>query len=207
MSQAGAPIFVVAITGASGAGIGIRVLELLRDIQQYEVHLVVTSSGRLTIAQETDWQLRDVQALADVVHTDSQIGARIASGSAPVAGMVVTPCSINTLSRIAHGITDSLVSRAADVCLKEGRPLVLLVRESPVHSGHLASMKALSDLGATIALPVPAFYKRHTSVSQVVDDIARRTLTRAGVPSIEGESWQGLPPESPAAAEGVRNSG
>lgn len=187
------PAVVVAITGASGAEIGIRTLELLRDIGEYEVHLVVTPSGALTIKQETDLSLRDVEALADVVHKNTHIGASIASGSMPVVAMVITPCSIRALSAVAHGITDDLVARAADVCLKEGRPLVLLVRESPVHAGHLSSMKTVAELGGVITFPVPAFYSKPASVGEIVDDIARRVLSRAGIEGVSRKAWPGLP--------------
>lgn len=141
------PAIVVGITGASGAVIGVRVLELLGENGGYVVHLVITSAGALTLRQETDHTLQSVLDMADVVHRNSHIGASIASGTMAVAAMVVTPCSIRTLSAIAHGVTDDLVTRAADVCLKEGRPLLLLVRESPLHAGHLASMSSLASLG------------------------------------------------------------
>lgn len=186
-------VFTVAITGASGAAIGIRALELLRDVDRVESHLIVSAAGALTIRQETSLTLPQVEALADVTHKNVHIGASLASGSRPVAGMVVAPCSVRTLSAVAHGLTDNLVSRAADVCLKERRPLLLLVRESPVHAGHLASMKMVADLGGIIAFPVPAFYRRPHSVEEVVDDIARRALVRVGVAELASEPWRGVP--------------
>ncbi len=197
----GRPIFTVAISGASGAAIGVRVLELLREHGGYQVHLVVTAAGALTLAQETELSLQQVEQLADVVHKNTHVGASIASGSVPVAGMVVTPCSIRTLSSLACGITDNLVSRAADVCLKEGRPLLLLVRESPVHAGHLASMKTVCDLGAVIAFPVPAFYRRQSTLAEVIDEIARRVLGRVGVEGLSAQPWPGVPRDSAAGGD------
>ncbi|MFT4212870.1 MAG: UbiX family flavin prenyltransferase [Microbacterium sp.] len=201
------PIVVVAITGASGAMVGVRCLRILRELDEHDVHLIITPAGRLTIEQETDIPLHDVQSLAHVVHKHSHIGASIASGSTPVAAMVVTPCSIHSLSAIAHGITDDLVSRAADVCLKEGRPLLLLVRESPVHSGHLESMRRVADLGGVIAFPVPAFYQRPASVAEIVDDIAHRTLARVGIHGARREPWPGVPAERTATTALGESSG
>lgn len=198
------PAVVVAITGASGAGIGVRILQLLRGLGEHEVHLVVTPAGAVTIGQETDLSLREVEGLADVVHRNSHIGASIASGSMPVVAMIVAPCSIRALSAIAHGITDDLATRAADVCLKEGRPLLLLVRESPVHAGHLASMKAVSELGGIIAFPVPAFYNRPLAVSEVIDEIARRTLARVGIAGVARAPWPGIPVDDIATDRAAR---
>lgn len=187
------PAVVIGITGASGAAIGVRALQLLREHGSYEVHLVITSPGAVTIGQETDLSVREVEALADVVHKNKHIGASIASGSMPVACMLVAPCSIRALSAVAYGITDDLVTRAADVCLKEGRPLLLLVRENPVHAGHLAAMKAVAELGGIIAFPVPAFYNRPRTVDEIVDEIARRALSRLGIPGVARAPWPGLP--------------
>jgi 4-hydroxy-3-polyprenylbenzoate decarboxylase len=191
-APASRPIVVVAITGASGAAIGVRVLELLRQAGRYEVHLVISAAGAATLAHETGLSPAAAAALADVSHDPADVGAAIASGSTPVAAMLVTPCSIRTLSAVAHGLTGDLVTRAADVTLKEGRPLLLLVRESPVHAGHLRSMAAVADLGGVIAFPVPAFYKHPASLSQVIDDVARRALARAGLPGFAGPAWPGL---------------
>src|SRR6516225_6400711 len=151
---------VVAITGASGAIYGIRALEILRDRPEVETHLVISDSGRATITQETRRSLAEVRSLADVVHPFRELGASIASGSFRTDGMLVAPCSIRTLSAIANCATGDLVSRAADVVLKERRRLVLLVRETPLHAGHLRTMTTLSEMGAIIAPPVPAFYAK-----------------------------------------------
>lgn len=183
---------VVAITGASGAAYGVRVLELLATDSQLETHLVVSSSGAVTIRQELQRDLGSVLALADVVHRPADIGATIASGSFQTMGMIVAPCSIKTLSAIANCYSDNLVSRAADVTLKEGRPLVLMVRETPLHLGHLRMMAAAAEAGAVIAPPVPALYTRPSSVAEVVDHSARRALERLGVELSGGTRWQGL---------------
>jgi 4-hydroxy-3-polyprenylbenzoate decarboxylase len=183
---------VVAITGASGAAYGVRVLELLRETPEVESHLVVTSSGALTVRHELECGVDAVMDLADVVHRPASIGASIASGSFRTAGMIVAPCSIKTLSAVAHCYSDNLVSRAADVTLKEGRPLVLLVRETPLHVGHLRLMTAAAEAGAVIAPPVPAFYNRPGSLAEVVDHTARRALARLGLEQIGSREWIGL---------------
>ncbi|MCW3040981.1 MAG: 3-octaprenyl-4-hydroxybenzoate carboxy-lyase [Solirubrobacterales bacterium] len=188
---------VVAITGASGVGYGVRMLELLAAEPTIETHLIVSAAGALTIRHELDRDLSSVVALADVVHRPASIGASIASGSFETAGMVVAPCSIKTLSAIANCYSDSLISRAADVHLKEGRPLVLLVRESPLHLGHLRLMTAATEAGATIAPPVPAMYARPTSVDDVIDHTARRALARLGLEPLGPAPWRGLEHELP----------
>jgi 4-hydroxy-3-polyprenylbenzoate decarboxylase len=182
---------VVAITGASGASIGLRVLELLRGCHDVEVHLVVSKAGMITLQHECGVSLREVHSLADVCHRPSSIGASIASGSFAVASMLVVPCSVKTMSAIATGCTDDLVSRAADVCLKEGRPLLLMVRETPLHLGHLRSMVALTEAGVIIAPPVPAFYALPKSVDELVDHIARRALARVGMSELAPPPWEG----------------
>ncbi|MGK3206941.1 UbiX family flavin prenyltransferase [Amycolatopsis sp. MEPSY49] len=182
---------VVAITGASGACLGVRVLQLLREQPGIRTHLVLSKAGILTLRHECDLTLADVRALADVTHRPGEIGAAIASGSFPVAAMLVAPCSIKTLSAIATGYTDDLVSRAADVCLKEGRPLLLMVRETPLHLGHLKSMVAVTEAGAIVAPPVPAFYPRPRTVGDLVDYTARRALARVGLWELAPEPWDG----------------
>jgi 4-hydroxy-3-polyprenylbenzoate decarboxylase len=182
---------VVAITGASGAALGLRVLRLLREAPDIETHLVVTRSGMLTLRHECGVEQRELRGLADVYHRPGQIGATIASGSFPVTAMLVVPCSIKTLSAIASGYTDDLVSRAADVCLKEGRPLLLMVRETPLHVGHLRTMTAAAEIGAIIAPPVPAFHARPRSVDDVVDYTARRALSRVGLTELAPKPWPG----------------
>jgi 4-hydroxy-3-polyprenylbenzoate decarboxylase len=159
---------VVGISGASGIVYGVRLLELLAPTP-VETHLVVTKSARMTLAYETDMSVSALTDLADVCHSNSDIGAAISSGSFPTLGMVVAPCSVKSMSEIATGVTSSLLTRAADVTLKERRRLVLMVRETPLHRNHLRTMAELSELGAVIAPPVPAFYARPSSLRDMVD--------------------------------------
>ncbi len=166
---------IVGMTGASGAVYGVRLLQALRELP-VETHLVMSRSAELTLAYETDLKLPAVQALADVVHPAEDIGASISSGSFRTLGMIVAPCSVRSLSEIASGVTASLLTRAADVVLKERRRLVLMVRETPLHSGHLRSMLTLSEMGAVIAPPVPAFYADPQSVEDLVDQSVGRVL-------------------------------
>lgn len=165
---------IIGISGASGAIYGVRLLQVLRDVAGAETHLVMSQAARQTLSLETDLSLRDVQALADVVHDARDIAASISSGSFKTAGMVILPCSIKTLSGIVNSYTDTLVTRAADVVLKERRPLVLCVRETPLHLGHLRLMTQAAELGAVIMPPVPAFYHR----PQTLDDIINQTVNR-----------------------------
>ncbi|HFF3788534.1 UbiX family flavin prenyltransferase [Enterobacter mori] len=165
---------IIGISGASGAIYGVRLLQVLRDVADVETHLVMSQAARQTLSLETDLSLRDVQALADVVHDARDIAASISSGSFKTAGMVILPCSIKTLSGIVNSYTDTLVTRAADVVLKERRPLVLCVRETPLHLGHLRLMTQAAELGAVIMPPVPAFYHR----PQTLDDIINQTVNR-----------------------------
>lgn len=152
---------VVGISGASGVIYGIRLLEALRQDPAIETHLVITSAGRITIAQETSWPVGQVEALANVVHKPENIGASIASGSFATLGMAIVPCSIKTLSAVAHSYADDLLVRAADVTLKEGRPLVLAVRETPLHLGHLRLMVQAAEMGAVILPPMPEIGRAH----------------------------------------------
>lgn len=185
---------VVAITGASGVIYGIRALQLLRAHADVESHLVISRGGALTISQETDWRVADVAELADVVHPASNVGASIASGSFWTEGMLVAPCSMRTVGAIANSLADNLVVRAADVTLKEGRPLVLMVRETPLHRGHLRILGDAADAGAVIAPPVPAFYHRPATVEEIVDHTVMRCLDRL-LPGLGGSrSWNGLRP-------------
>ncbi len=184
---------VVAITGASGSVYGIRTLELLAAAPEVEVHLVVTRAGATTIKAETDETAQRLERFADVVHHASDIGASIASGSTTTAAMIVVPCSIKTLSAIATSHSADLVSRAADVTLKEGRPLALVVRETPLHLGHLRLMASVAEMGAIVAPPVPAFYHRPTTLDEVVDATARHVLARVGLHHVaERREWSGL---------------
>lgn len=183
---------VVGITGASGAVYGIRLLQRLKELPEVESHLVVTRGGVLTIQQETALGVPEVMALADVVHPVTNIGASIASGSFPTLGMVIAPCSMRTVGAVANSLADNLVVRAADVTLKEGRPLVLMVRESPLHRGHLRLLSLAAEAGAVIAPPVPAFYHHPTSLEEVVDHTVSRALDRLGVDHGATVPWQGL---------------
>ncbi len=180
---------VVGMSGASGMVMSIRLLQALRALE-IETHLIISPSARSTLAQETDWKLKDVQALADKVYPFSDTGASIASGSFSTMGMVVIPCSIKSLSAIANCYTSDLISRAADVTLKEGRPLVLVVREAPLHQGHLRIMSLAAEAGAVIFPPVPAFYTRPASVQEIVDEIVGRVLARLGIENDLFTPWK-----------------
>lgn len=173
--MAGLSRLIVGISGASGVIYGVRLLELLRPTA-VETHLVMTRSAQITLAHETAYKVADVQALADVCHGPDDIAAAIASGSFRTAGMVVAPCSMRSLAEIAYGMTTHLLTRAADVVLKERRRLVLLPRETPLHLGHLRAMTAAAEAGAVIAPPVPAFYARPESLAQMVDYTCLRAL-------------------------------
>ena len=166
---------IVGISGASGVVYGARLLELLRRLP-VETHLVMTRTAELTLALETDLKPAELRARADVVHGIGDFAASIASGSFPTIGMIVAPCSIRSMAEIATGATTTLLSRAADVTLKERRRLVLLVRETPLHTGHLRTMAALSEMGAVIAPPVPAFYARPQSIEDMIDQTLGRVL-------------------------------
>ena len=169
------PRLIVGISGASGAIYGIRMLQALRDLP-IETHLVLSKTAELTIAYETDWKVAGVKALADVCHPVQDLGAAISSGSFRTLGMLIAPCSIRSMSEIATGVTSSLLTRAADVVLKDRRRLVLLVRESPLHAGHLRTMLTLAELGAIVAPPLPAFYNRPQTIEDLVDHTVGRAL-------------------------------
>ena len=190
--QAKKPVVTVAISGASGAIYGIRALELLAASAAYEVHLIPSKSAALTIKSECGRSVRDVERLADVVHRPTDIGASIASGSFLVTAMLVVPCSIKTLGAIAYGATSDLISRAGDVCLKEGRPLLLMVRETPLHLSHLRAMTLAAEAGAIIAPPVPAFYQRPATVAEIVEHTVGRALARVGLPGFAPKEWGGV---------------
>ncbi len=182
---------VVGISGSSGSIYGIRLLERLRAMPAIEAHLVLSAPAKRTLVAETDWAVKDVEALAHVVYDNRDIGAAIASGSFRTAGMVVAPCSIKTLGSLAHCISDTLIARAGDVTLKEGRPLVLMVRETPLHALHLRAMLALAELGAVILPPVPAFYDRPRTIGDLVDHTVGRALARLGLEHDLVPEWRG----------------
>jgi len=171
---------VVGISGASGAILGIRLLEVLQPTE-VETHLVLSPAARLTIQEETEWKAEDVLKLADISYPYNNVGASIASGSFATLGMVVLPCSIKTLSAIANSYAADLLSRAADVNLKEGRPVILVVRETPLHRGHLRLMDQAAEAGAVIFPPVPAFYTHPHNVQDIVDNLVGRILARLGI--------------------------
>ncbi|HEX4739808.1 MAG TPA: UbiX family flavin prenyltransferase [Caulobacteraceae bacterium] len=180
VSTEGQRRLIVGISGASGAVLGVRALEACRELG-VETHLVASRAAMLTVAQETGLTAPALYAKADVRYPPSQIGAAIASGSFRTAGMLVAPCSVRTMSEIATGVTSSLLTRAADVTLKERRPLVLMVRESPLHLGHLRTLVALAEMGATIVPPMPAFYAKPASVAELVDQLVGRALDLFGL--------------------------
>jgi 4-hydroxy-3-polyprenylbenzoate decarboxylase len=183
---------VVGISGASGAILAVRLLEVLAQMDGIETHLVVSPAARLTIRDETGRSVKEVEALADVVYKPQDVGAAIASGSFSTGGMVVVPCSIKTLSAVAHSFAGDLLARAADVTLKEGRPLLLVVRETPLHLGHLRLMVQAAEIGAIIFPPVPAFYARLSSVEEMVDNTVGRVLARLGIDNELYMQWEGL---------------
>jgi 4-hydroxy-3-polyprenylbenzoate decarboxylase len=182
---------VVGISGASGVTYGVRTLDALRELG-VESHLIVSRAALLTLSQETDLSTDDLTGRADVVHRLADVGASIASGSFRTLGMIVAPCSVRTMSEIATGVTSTLLTRAADVTLKERRPLVLMVRETPLHLGHLRTMTALAEMGATLAPPLPAFYARPAGIAEMVDQSVGRALDVFGLDWSAVRRWDGL---------------
>jgi len=182
----------VAITGASGALYGLKILDLLRARGDTEIHLVVSSSGWLTLASECDLSKEEIEAKAHVVHSPKQVGNCIASGSYPSAGMVIAPCSMHTLAAVAHGLSNNLITRAADVVLKERRRLVLLPRETPLNLAHLRNMVSVTEMGGIVMPPVPALYQRPASIDAMVTDTAQHALQLLGLPNVQRNEWQGL---------------
>jgi len=183
---------IVAITGATGAIYGIRLLQTLRKLGGVESHLLVSSAGWLNIQHELKLGKEDVHALADVVHSVRDVGASIASGSFATDGMIVAPCSMKTLASIAHGFADNLITRAADVTLKERRRLVLLVRETPLNLAHLRNMTAVTEMGGVIFPPLPAFYNHPASIDEMVDHTVARVLDLFALGPALSPAWSGL---------------
>ena len=181
---------ILAITGASGVIYGIRALEILRQLG-IKTHLIISANARSIIKMETKYNITDVIALANTVYEPENIGARIASGSYVSHGMVILPCSIKTLSAIANSYADNLISRAADVTLKEGRPLVLVVRETPLHRGHLRIMNLAAEAGAIIFPPIPTFYHKPKSIEEIIDSTTGRILLRLGIEIPNRPEWAG----------------
>jgi 4-hydroxy-3-polyprenylbenzoate decarboxylase len=188
MNRAEPRRLIVGVSGASGAAYGLRVLDACRDLE-VESHLVASKAAVLTLKQETGLTIADLNARAAVVHRLGDVGASIASGSFPTLGMIVAPCSVRTMSEIATGVTSSLLSRAADVTLKERRTLVLMVRETPFHLGHLRTMVRLAEMGAIIAPPLPALYTRPSSVEELIDQSVGRALDLFGLSWAPVRRW------------------
>ena len=182
---------IIGISGASGVIYGIRLLEALRAAPEVETHLVLSNGGKVNIALETDWKVRDVEALADVVYADSDVAATIASGSFRTGGMIVAPCSMKTLSAIANSYAANLLVRAADVTLKENRKLVLVPRETPLHAGHLRLMREAALMGAVVAPPVPGFYARPETVDDIVNHSVGRIMDLFGLDTGLVRRWPG----------------
>ena len=193
---------IVGISGASGIVYGVRLLEALRPLA-VETHLVMTRTADMTLAYETERKAAEVRALADVVHPIGDLGAAPSSGSFRTLGMVVAPCSIRSMSEIATGVTSNLLTRAADVTLKERRRLVLMVRETPLHTGHLRTMLALSEMGAVIAPPVPAFYTRPESIEAIVDQTVGRILDLFQIETGLVQRWDGPRPKRDSGPDSV----
>ena len=184
---------VVAITGATGAVYGVRLLQHLAAVPGAETHLVLSDAAVLTLHQEVGMQRKDVEALAHVVHKNRDIGAAIASGSFLTEAMVVAPCSMKTLAAVAHGLSDNLIARAADVMLKERRKLVLMVRETPFNLAHLRNMTAVTEMGGIIFPPLPSFYHRPDSIEQMVDHTVARVMDMLGIEHALAPRWGGMP--------------
>lgn len=182
---------IIGISGASGAIYGIRALQILQEDPEIETHLILSKAAQLTIGIETDWTVSQVRDLASVSYGEEQIGAPVASGSFPAAGMLIAPCSIKTLSAVANSYGDNLLTRAADVQLKEGRPVVLMVRETPLHPGHIRLMGLAAASGAVIFPPVPAFYGAPQSLDEVVSSSVGRALNRLGLENPHFPRWNG----------------
>jgi flavin prenyltransferase len=183
---------LIGISGASGAIYGIRLLELLKA-SGIETHLIVSRAARMTLSYETDMSISDVEALATVTYPEQDVGAACSSGSFRTLGMIIAPCSIKTMSEIASGATSNLVSRAADVCLKERRRLVLMLRETPLHLGHIRSMAAVTEAGAIVYPPVPAFYARPRSIEDMIDHTLGRVLDLFEIDLGTVRRWSGKP--------------
>lgn len=194
-SQSAPKRLIIAITGATGAVYGVRLLQVLRDTPGIETHLLISEAGALTLHQELDMHRRDVEALAHVVHNVREVGASIASGSFQSEGMIVAPCSMKSLASVAHGFSDNLISRAADVVLKERRRLVLMVRETPFNLAHLRNMTAVTEMGGIIFPPLPGFYQHPQSIAEMVDHTVGRVIDLFGIPHVLTPRWHGIKPD------------
>ena len=183
---------IVGISGSSGAIYGARLVEVLANIPEVETHLIVSSGAEATISYETDYEPSQILAMAGYVYANSKVGASLASGTFLTDGMVVAPCSMKTLGSIASSYNDTLIARAADVCLKERRKLVLVTRETPLHLGHLRLMSAVTEMGAVVLPPVPGFYTRPVSVADIVDHTTTKILDQFGIEANLIARWAGI---------------
>ncbi|MEO0316818.1 MAG: hypothetical protein RL404_495 [Pseudomonadota bacterium] len=190
---------IVAITGASGAAYGVRLLEQLRALGSVETHLMISDAAALNLHHELDLKRADIEALASRVHSVRDIGACVASGSFQSDGMVIAPCSMKTLASVAHGMCDNLITRAADVMLKERRKLVLMVRETPFNLAHLRNMTAVTEMGGIVFPPLPAFYQKPQSLTEMVDQTVGRVLDLFGIEQSLAPQWQGLKADKPSS--------
>lgn len=183
---------IIAITGATGSIYGVRLLEVLRGVPDVETHLIISKPAEKTIHHETEWKVEDVMALADVGYDVDDIGAAISSGSFKTSGMIVAPCSIKTMSAIADSYNDNLIIRAADVVLKERRRLLLCIRETPLHLGHIRQMLKVTEMGAILLPPIPAFYHKPKTIEQIVDHTVGRMLDMFDIEHKLFKRWHGL---------------
>lgn len=192
MNTSQKPRLIVGLSGSSGLPYGIKLLEILRKVGTHEVHLILTDAAKLNISVETDWRVKDVESLADVVHNVMNISASIASGSFRTEGMIVAPCSIRTLSAITHSLADNLLVRAADVTLKERRRLLLMPRETPLHTGHCKLLYEASQLGIIIFPPMPGFYARPRTIDDLLNTTVGRVLDQFGIDTGLVKRWTGV---------------
>ncbi len=192
MFKMGKMVLVIGITGASGAIYGIRLLQVLSDMKNIETHLIISQAGEMNIKHETDWKMEDIKAMANFNYGIDDIGACLASGSFRGDGMIIAPCSIKTMSALANSFTHNLITRAADVNLKERRKLVLLVRETPLHLGHLRNMERLAEIGAIIMPPIPAFYHRPNTVQDIIDQTIGKVLDILDIEHHLFLRWSGI---------------
>jgi 4-hydroxy-3-polyprenylbenzoate decarboxylase len=184
---------VIGMTGATGAVYGVRMLEVLRELQIYETHLIVSTAGFINLRHELDMDRKTVYALADVAYDVNDVAAAIASGAFKTAGMVIAPCSMKTLGSVAHGLSDNLIARAADVALKERRRLIVMPRETPLNLAHIRNMASVTEMGGIIFPPLPAFYGKTKTLEQLIDETVGRVLGLLGVEGLQlFEPWEGL---------------
>lgn len=185
-------ILIIGITGASGAVYGIRLLEVLSSMKEVETHLIISEAGEVIISHETDWKIEDVKAMASFSYGIDDTSAPIASGSFKTDGMIIAPCTVKTMSALANSYANNLLTRAGDVTLKEGRKLVILLRETPLHTGHIRNMETLCQMGAIIMPPVPAFYHRPKTIQDIIDHTIGKILDIFGIEHSLFSRWRGL---------------